>query len=338
MVTADTFLIIGGVILIGLTLADVFETVLAPGGSQAWLKIVRRTVFIVLPVWKRLTPRNRGISGMFAPVVLVISFVVWVSLLGFGFGAVIYALRSSFQPPLSGFWDAVYFAGSAIVTIGLSETDATGGARFVVLAAGLCGLAVITLAVTYFLLVLNSVASRDTEILKLSTCAGRPPSAVTLLETTARLRLHAELPRIMSDARDWCLTVRQSHATHPSLIYFESIGSGTGWPAALGALVDLALIAELWLDDDTLYGPAVLLRMDAVEMASELAALGGLDPSPVDTPAPVMEAAAARLTACGCRLKPDLDYQLAAQERARLQGPIAAMADHLGKPTTRLDP
>lgn len=334
---ADTFLTIGGVILIALTLADVFETVLAPGGSRAWLKVVRRTVLLLLPIWKRLRPGGRGISGMFAPIVLVVSFVVWVSFLGLGFGAVIYALRSNFEPPLSGFWDAVYFAGSAIVTIGLSETDATGGARFVVLAAGLCGLAVITLAVTYFLLVLNSVASRDTGILKLNTCAGRPPSALTLLETTAQLRLHGELPRIMADARDWCLTVRQSHATHPSLIYFESIGSGTGWPATLGALVDLALIAELWLDDDTLYGPAVLLRMDAVEMASELAALVRLKPALVGTTTSVMEAAAARLTACGYRLKPELDLQAAAQERSRLQGAIAAMADHLGKPAPRLD-
>lgn len=199
----NIFLILCGLALVFVTLADVFETVLAPGGSQALLRVVRRMVFVLLPIWKRVSGNRRGISGMFAPFALLCSFLIWIGLLALGFAALIYALRADFDPPLSGFSDAVYLAGSSIVTIGMSETDATGLARFVVLAAGLCGLGVITMAVTYLLLVLNSVARRDSAILKLNTTAGEPPSALTLLETYAALGSRGALPNVLGDAREW---------------------------------------------------------------------------------------------------------------------------------------
>src|SRR3954467_2096885 len=47
---------------------------------------------------------------------------------------------------------------------------------------------------------------------------------------------------------------------HPPLIYFRSVGPGPGWPAALGALLDLALIVEHWLDTPGIRGLAILLR------------------------------------------------------------------------------
>ena len=52
------FLILG-LILAGLTLRDVFDTVVVPGGSRASLKVAHRLVFILLPVWKAVRGRNR---------------------------------------------------------------------------------------------------------------------------------------------------------------------------------------------------------------------------------------------------------------------------------------
>lgn len=295
-------------------------------------------VFVLLPIWKRVSGNRRGISGMFAPFALLCSFLIWIGLLALGFAALIYALRADFDPPLSGFSDAVYLAGSSIVTIGMSETDATGLARFVVLAAGLCGLGVITMAVTYLLLVLNSVARRDSAILKLNTTAGEPPSALTLLETYAALGSRGALPNVLGDAREWCVTVRQSHATHPSLIYFQSIGAEIGWPAALGAVIDLALFAEWWLDDEQLRGPAVLLRRDAEKLARQLAEFVGLEPICPVTEVSDLKEVAARLERFGYRIKDAVDYRASGTRRDELQAPVRAMAQHLGKPTVRLLP
>ena len=125
-------------------------------------------------------------------------------------------------------------------------------------AAGFSGLVVLTMAVTYLLQVQNNIAQRDTGVMKLSTTSGQPPSAVGLLERYAALRCRSELPGVLRGGRDWCAMVLQSHASHPSLIYFRSAGTGAGWPATMGALVDAALIFELLVDEPGTFGAAVL--------------------------------------------------------------------------------
>jgi hypothetical protein len=334
-VAFDLLLSLAGAVLAWMTLRDVFDTVVVPGGSRASLHIARRLVFVLLPLWKWSRGRRRGLSDSFAPLVLVSSFVIWMGLLALAFGLMAYGVRARFDPPLESLPEAIYVAGSSLVTVGLSEETALGIARWIILGAGFCGLAVMTMAVTYLLEVQSSIARRDTAIIKLNTSAGDPPSALTLLERFAAIRNQAALHEVLSEGRNWCATVRQSHASHPSLIYFQSIGAGGGWPAALGALLDLALIAEHAIDDDSLYGPATLLREEGVRMATELAELIGLHSAPVAEGRAELEAAVARL-AGGYRLRAQPDFALMARQRADLQGCVQALADHLGKPATAL--
>jgi hypothetical protein len=202
----------------------------------------------------------------------------------------------------------------------------------VILAAGFCGLAVMTMAVTYLLEVQNSIDRRDTGIMKLNPSAGDPPSALALLERFAAIRNQREVADVLQEARNWCATVRQSHAAHPSLIYFRTERTGAGWPAALGALIDLAVIAELILDDEALYGPAILLRDDGLRMASELAAVVRLEPETPETSAAELQQVAGRLRGCGYAIRRDVDFHSIASVRGRTQGAVAAMADHLGLP------
>ena len=96
-----------GLILAGLVLKDVFETVVVPGGSRASLKVAHRLVVVMLPVWKRIRGRRRGLSTTFAPFVLVSSFILWMAILAIAFGLMAYAVRSDFQPALKGFGEAV---------------------------------------------------------------------------------------------------------------------------------------------------------------------------------------------------------------------------------------
>src|SRR5207245_11035762 len=127
----------------------------------------------------------------------------------------------------------------------------------------------------------RTIRQRDTGIIKLNTSAGDPRAALTLLERFASLRNRAEIRDVLVQRRNWCATVRQSHSAHPTLIYFQSIGIGAGWPAALGAVMDLALIAEHCIDDDALYGPAILLRDEGLRMGRDLASLAGVKPKAV---------------------------------------------------------
>jgi hypothetical protein len=336
-VAVDILLFVAGLVLAAMTLRDVFETVIVPGGSHTSLRVTRRLVWVLLPLWKLMRGKRRGLSTSFAPLALVSSFVIWIMLLAAGFALMAFAARTRFDPPLRTFFDAAYMVGSAIVTIGVSEENALGIGRWIVLAAGFCGLAVMTMAVTYLLQVQSSISKRDIGIIKLNTSAGEPPSAVTLLERFAAIRNRAALGEVLIDGRDWCATVRESHASHPSLIYFQSVGTGPGWPAALGALIDLALLVQQCSgDEEALYGPAMLLREEALRMARDLAQCIALKPDEQPPDEPALRQAADRLSQAGYRLREDGDMALLARERAEAQRFVAAIARHLGKPTTVL--
>lgn len=325
-----------GFILACMVLKDVFDTVVVPGGSKTSLRVAHRLVVTLLPIWKKVRGRRRGLSAAFAPFMLVSSFIVWMALLAIAFGCMAYSVRTHFEPHLRGFGDAVYIVGSSLVTVGLSQDSPAGLARWVVLAAGFCGLAVMTMAVTYLLEVQGSVSRRDTGIIKLNTSAGQPPSALTMFERFAAIRNSSAIRGILEEARTWCATVTQSHSSHPSLIYFQSIGTGAGWPAALGAVLDMALFAEHLVDDDSLYGPAVLLREEGARMARELARTIGVQPKHADTSASELEQVAQRLGSSGYPLRPNVNMQAMAAQRSDHMSCVNALADHLGKPTTVL--
>jgi hypothetical protein len=332
----NVLLLLLGVALAWLTLRDVFDTVVVPGGSRASLQVTRRVGAMLLVLWKAVRGRRRGISDAFAPLVLVSSFIIWMSLLALAFGLMAYAARSHFNPPIGNFGDSVYQAGSALVTVGLSAHFPYGAGRWIILGAGFCGLAVMTMAVTYLLEVQSSIARRDTGIIKLNTSAGNPPSALTLLERFAAIRNERDLRQVLEEGRNWCATVRQSHSAHPSLIYFQSVSTGAGWPAALGAALDLALFVEHLIDDDALYGPAILLREEGSRMARELATIAGLKKKDSTTAPALLQQVGMRLRGSGYALRVSPDLDLMAEQRSAYTMCVDALAEHIGKPTAVL--
>ena len=332
----DILLFVIGIGLAAMTLLDVFETVVVPGGSRASLKVAKRLVRALLPLWKAARGKRHGLSSAFAPLVLVLCFIVWIALLALGFGLTAYAARNHFVPPLKSVPDAIYMVGSSIVTIGVSEEDARGFGRWIILAAGFCGLGVMTMAVTYLLEVQSSVSKRDIGIIKLNTSAGEPPSALTLLQRFAAIGNRDEIGQVLRDGRDWCATVRQSHSNHPSLIYFQSVGTGAGWPAALGALLDAALLSEHCLAEDSLMGPAVLLRDEGTRMARELAEVVGIRPAAVAPDQAELVQAVERLKGAGYRVREATDLSAVAGQRAEYLSCVNALAQLLGKPASVL--
>jgi hypothetical protein len=68
-----------------------------------------------------------------------------MAILLFGFGLVAHGRGNWFSPPADSLEQAIFIAGSALATMGLSGIEAHGPARRVLVAAGICGLAVLTL-------------------------------------------------------------------------------------------------------------------------------------------------------------------------------------------------
>jgi hypothetical protein len=334
---ANALLAIVGIVVAAMTLRDVFDTVVVPGGSRTSLRVAQRLGTLLLPLWKAVRGRRRGISGSFAPVVLFGSFVIWFALIALGFGLMAYAAASQFEPRLESLPEAIYTVGSAMTTVGPGKAEnVLGVGRWILLGASFCGLAVMTMAVTYFLQVQSSIGERDTGIIKLNTSAGEPPSALTVLERFAALRYTAEVRSTLMEGRNWCAAVRQSHSSHPTLIYFQSVGIGAGWPAALGAILDLALLAEHCIDDESLYGPALLLRQEGLRMAKDLADTAGVNPVEVAPNQAELEQAANRLASSGYALRKDIRFGDMNVQRSAYCAYVNALADHLGKPTSTL--
>ncbi|WP_409187703.1 hypothetical protein [Bradyrhizobium sp. RDM4] len=276
-------------------------------------------------------------STSFAPAILMGSFLIWMGLLLVGFGLIAHALGEWFSPPAD-FQQALFIVGSALCTVGLSGIEAHGPARWVLVCAGLSGLSVLTMAVTYLLEVQEGISRRDAGILKLTTAAGEPPSALGLLERYADLDSPEEIRRILYAGRDWCASVLQSHASHPSLIYFRSAAVGAGWPATLGAMMDLALIFELLIDDPASRAPAVLLRGEGLRLMKELNGLVGLQPACDETTAAAVPRVCARLTAAGYKVRSSIDAADFAERRRKHGGRVRAAAEHLGTLTAPLLP
>ena len=195
--------------------------------------------------------KRHGLSGAFAPLVLVLCFVIWMALLALGFGLMAYAARSRFRAAARSLPDAIYMVGSSIVTIGVSERIRSALAPLDRPRGRL----------------LRARGDDDGGHLPARGAEQRRPSATSGSSSSTRRPASRRRPspcssasprsatgassrQALRDGRDWCATVRQSHSNHPSLIYFQSVGTGSGWPAALGALLDLALLGEQCLDDD----------------------------------------------------------------------------------------
>ena len=194
------------------------------------------------------------------------------------------------------------------------------------------------MAVTYLIEVEEGISRRDARVWKITTASGQPPSALGLLERYADLDAPEEMRRALYDGRDWCASVLQSHASHPSLVYFRSVGTGAGWPAALGTIMDLALIFELLIDDPKSRAAAVLLRDEGLRLVREIAGLIGLEPIDVRTSAADVEAVCERLSGAGYRIRSHPDLAAFASRRTDHARCIEAIAAHLGTPAAPLLP
>ena len=279
--------VIGGCALACLTVLDVFETVVAPGSSQGWLRVASRVRVLSLPLWRRRAARRDGpprIPPGLAPSILTATFTLWMGLLVVAFGLIDSGLRADFRPPLKGFADALYISGMTLVTTGLTGGDVTGAARWVVMVAGFAGLAVLTMSVTYILAVQTALQRRDAALVKLSTTAGRPPTGMALLESYASLGCRSELSPFFREWRDWAGATLHSHSAHPVLGYFRSISSEMDWPLALWAVLDAAALYCAFVDGvDT--GPAMLLHRDGARLTAVLERLYNCEaaaPDPAD--------------------------------------------------------
>lgn len=345
-ITADLVLRAGeialGIAVALLTLLDVFDTVVVPGFTRGWLRVAPRVRRLSLPLWKRRAASLDGpnrISAALAPFIFITTFVLWMGFLVLGFGLIAYGQRTDYTPPIRSLSDALFTAGSAIVTIGESGRDVQGWARCAMLASGFSGLAVVTMAITYILEVQGALQARDAALAKLTTTTGRPPSGLALLETYAELGCGAELGMLLREWRDWMAATLNSHSTRPVLGYFRSTSAEMDWPVATTVVLDAATLYAAFVEGEHV-GASRLLHRDGCRMVALLARNFGVDDrSGAPLPAEEIREVVARLAAAGYAVHDGATAHSAFVELRRgYVDRVAALADHFGVERPRLAP
>jgi voltage-gated potassium channel Kch len=245
----DVVIFLAGLVLLGIVLWDIFQSIVVPRPTPGRLRLGRYLIPPTWRLWRQIGTRARTAQatdwflGLYAPGAAILLFAVWLVIIIFADGLMLWALRGEVTPHLGGFFDALYFAGSSVLTLGFGEIIASGGvSRIVVLVAAATGLGVVALVITFIFSLFANYQRREVLVVTLSARAKAPPSAVTLLETHGRLDMVDELPALFREWEHWAAEVLDSHVAYPLLGYFRSSHDSISWISALGAVLDSAAL------------------------------------------------------------------------------------------------
>jgi len=245
----------GGVLLIGLVLWDVFQTVVLPRPTPTRVRIARNIVRLTWPVWRsRALQRTSSLDqekllGSYAPATVLILLITWFLVMVLGFALLLYSLREGIQPA-SDFGSILYYAGTSVLTIGFGDITATHGlARGVSVVAGGLGLGILALGITYLFSLYGSFQRREILVVRLEARAGAPPSGIRLLESYGAKDLRSGLAAFFLEWEAWAAEVLDSHVAYPILPYFRSSHDNVSWVSSLGAVLDAASLVLTAVED-----------------------------------------------------------------------------------------
>lgn len=169
--------------------------------------------------------------------------ITWVVALLIGWGLIFYALRADLRPHHMHMGDAIYFAGTSLLTIGYGDiVPVTFTTRILAIACGASGLGVVAVVISFLFSIFGAFQTREQFVVTLSARAGNPPSGVGLLEVHALLQLQGDLAAIFREAQSWAAAVMETHLAYPTLIYFRSSHDNQSWVGTLGTLLDAAAL------------------------------------------------------------------------------------------------
>ena len=240
-----------GIILVVLTLNDIFQSVVVPRATGRRFRIsfyVWRTAWRIWPTvsWQ-LYPndgdRREDLLALFAPFMLLGLIGLWVALLIFGFGLMFWGLRAGLSSSNISFATALYFSGTSVLTIGFGDVVGRAGAtRLVSVLAGLGGLSLLSINTAYLFAIFGSFQQRETFVVTVAARAGTPPSGVNLLAIAGYSLTREDLPALMVDAQRWSAQLMESHLAYPVLGFFRSSHDDQSWVGTLGTLLDAATL------------------------------------------------------------------------------------------------
>jgi len=322
-------------LLLGLVTAyDLFKSIVLPRPAINKFVLVRQLFFTLWNFWRwvgdRISPaRREGWLATFAPVGVLMMFLVWALAFVVGYSLLVDGMRDQMRPVPSDYWESLYFSATTLVPLSYGDFVPIGiGTRLVTIAESATGIGVAALVITLLFSLYESFQRREELVVTLDALAGAPPSGVQILETAADLGMRDQLGKTFDDWRTWTAEVLESHLAYPILFYFRSSHDNEAWLNSFGAVMDAATLVLSTVDSDA-EGPAKLTLMVGNHLVEDMAwNFGFAATQDVGVERQEFDEAVNRLTKAGYKSRPnDAAWEDFSRLRAKYASALNRMAN-----------
>lgn len=227
--------LIVGIVLTLWTVVALLQSMLIPSGpgpliARAISRSIRALAYAPLALIRTYSRQNKWLAGM-APISVLIQLVVYVTILIFTLGLVIYGATD-----LS-IGDSLYQSGSTLTTLGIVEAVNVPSAITTFVAAFL-GLVVVAIFIGYLLSIYGALVDRESQMARLSILAGEPAWGPEILARAQVLGLPAQEAPRFADWIDWTCDLRLNQRVNPILADFRSTAELRHWVISMLAVLD----------------------------------------------------------------------------------------------------
>jgi hypothetical protein len=247
-----------GIVLVALTLLDVFRTLVMPRAARGQVRLSRILFRTMWRPWrwigvraKTVQARERVLASA-APFFFFVLLVGWVSLALLGYALILWspAFVDGIGPGGDSFGNALYVSGTSLFTLG-SVGGITGWTRAVVVVEGATGLGLFAVVIAYLPVLYQAFNRREVGVLLLDARAGSPPSGPELLHRMGSAGASSSLHGLFAEWERWVADVLESHMSYPLLTLFRSPHDNTSWVTSLGSVLDAATLLLTAVEDES---------------------------------------------------------------------------------------
>jgi hypothetical protein len=246
-----------GFVLLALIIFDIYATVLHSSARYGPVgESLNRSVWRVAraAAFKLSRASRHRLLNMVGPLLLPLLIVVYVVLLVIAFAFIYYPhIHGGFtfgaEPREPGWFDAVYFSGVTLTTVGYGEiTPRAAPMRLLALFEASSGLIVITLAITYILTVYAALERKRAVAVSLYHQAGEGADVAGFIaHHFVEGRFYGLRDALRTVTRD-LQGLHESHIDHPVIHYFHPVEVYKGTPRVLFLLLETCSVIRAALD------------------------------------------------------------------------------------------
>jgi hypothetical protein len=238
-----------GVVVVAVTLFDVFQSVVLPRPAVGRVRLSVSAVRIAWQGWRKVAERPHKLStreaalASFAPMTVVALLILWALFLILGYALIFSGLHDGLQPQPDSFGTTLFFSSGRMLAFSVGGIEATGIAtRILTGVEAATGFGLFALVISLLFSLFNAFERREAAVVALDALAGAPPTGLQLLETCATDDLTMQLSTTFDEWRLWTVDVLETHLTYPLLLYFRSSHDNEAWVNSFGAVMDAAIL------------------------------------------------------------------------------------------------